>query len=79
MPVFEFLRNIMENNNLIPVWAELPEIKSILHLEKNSDTIKHKDEIKLFEKAGKIKLKLKHGPKFFLELEIIVPEEYPFK
>ena len=24
IPVFEFLVNIMENNNLIPAWNELP-------------------------------------------------------
>jgi len=79
IPAFEFLRNILENNNLIPAWSELPEIRSILHLEKNSEGVKHKDELKLFERAGKIKLKLRHGPKVFLDLELTVPEEYPFK
>lgn len=24
VPVFDFLRNLMTNNNLIPVWPEMP-------------------------------------------------------
>ena len=79
IPVFEFLRNILENNNLIPAWSELPDIKSILNLEKNSEGVQHKDELKLFEKAGKIQFKLRHGPKVFLDFEVTVPEEYPYK
>lgn len=39
IPVFEFILNIIENNNLIPAWAEIPDIKDILHLEKNSPDI----------------------------------------
>ena len=50
LPVFEFLSNILTNNNLIPAWSELPEIKGVLHLENNSPNVKVKDEIKLFEK-----------------------------
>lgn len=42
MPVFEFVNKILEANNLIPAWSELPEIKQILK--------KDIDEIKLFEK-----------------------------
>ena len=76
--VFEFIKNIMINNNLIPVWSELPEIKQILRLENNSPNCKIKDELKLFEKQGKLKVTLKQG-KFFLEIDIVIPEEYPFK
>jgi hypothetical protein len=36
-----------------------------------------KDEIKLFEKSGKLKFKLKEK-KFYLEFELIIPEEYPY-
>mmetsp|Transcript_21763 Transcript_21763/g.33609 ORF Transcript_21763/g.33609 Transcript_21763/m.33609 type:complete len:172 (+) Transcript_21763:253-768(+) len=76
--VFEFLKNILENNNLIPAWGELPQIKGILRTPKKDeklDELKH-DEIKLFEKAGKLKIKLRQGT-FFLEFEVEVPEEYP--
>ena len=31
--VFEFIRNIMESNNLIPAWDEIPEIKEVLRLK----------------------------------------------
>ena len=62
----------MENNNLIPAWNELPEIKGVLRL-KDHDPL---DEIKLFEKAGKLKI-ICREQKHFLEFEIIVPEEYP--
>ena len=27
IPGFDFLKGIMENNNLIPAWDELPEIR----------------------------------------------------
>ena len=51
----------MENNNLIPVWDELADIKSILKLkqkEEKEKPVQPYDEIKLFEKAGKLKFKL---------------------
>ena len=76
--VFEFIKNIMVNNNLVPIWSELPEIKGVLRTENNSPNVKEKDELKLFEKQGKIKVKLRQN-KFFLEADIIIPEQYPFK
>lgn len=33
--------------------------------------------MKLFEKAGKIKLKLRQR-KFFLDVEFVIPESYPY-
>ena len=39
---------------------------------------KNLDEIKLFEKAGKIKIKLFQG-KHFLEFELKVPSLYPMQ
>ena len=79
LPIFEFVKNIMENNNLIPVWNELPEIKKLLKLKNPKEESKGDqvyDEIKLFEKAGKLKFILKQR-KFFLEADVTVPEEYP--
>ena len=69
MPIFEFVNKILESNNLIPAWSELPEIKKLL----NKDI----DEIKLFEKQGKMKFKIKEKEQF-LEFELLVPEEYPY-
>lgn len=79
IPVFEFLNNIIQNNNLIPAWDELPDIKDILHLENNSPDFKVKDEIKLYEKQGKLKIKVRNGPKFFIEFELLIPEAYPYE
>jgi hypothetical protein len=79
LPVFDFLLNIMLNNNLIPAWSELPEIKGVLRLEHNSPAAKFKDEIKLFEKQGKLKLKLRQGKAFFLDVELSVPANYPYE
>lgn len=48
IPVFEFIRNIMENNNLIPVWDELPQIREVLRLPKKGEEMKETpDELKL--------------------------------
>ena len=33
LAVFEFIRNIMENNNLIPAWDEIPLIKEVLRVK----------------------------------------------
>ena len=45
------VKNIMENNNLIPIWDELPEIKKVLHLPVKGEENKNaKDELKMFEK-----------------------------
>lgn len=79
LPVFDFLFNIMLNNNLIPAWSEIPEIKEILRLENNSPQCKFKDELKLFEKQGKLKIKLRQGKTFFVEFELVVPENYPYE
>ena len=85
LPVFDFIESIMENNNLIPAWNELASIKSLLRLQpkvkqpegENKDSFKGPyDEIRLYEKAGKLRVKLKEG-EFFLDLELTVPEEYP--
>lgn len=81
LPVFDFLQTIMENNNLIPAWNELAAIRTLLRLppkkEEEKDSFKGPyDEIKLFEKAGKLRFKLKEGD-FFLEFELTVPDEYP--
>lgn len=34
------------------------------------------DEIKMYEKAGKMRLKVKEG-KYFCDFEVVVPEFYP--
>lgn len=74
IPVFEFVRSIMENNNLMPVWNELPQIREILRLPKKGEDSKEVlDELKLQEKAGKMRLKLCEK-KFYLIIEITVPE-----
>ena len=39
VPVFEFLRNVMENNNLIPAWDELSEIEGLLRLKPEDEKI----------------------------------------
>ena len=62
----------MENNNLIPVWDELPMIKEVLRLKDHQPA----DELKLFEKAGKLKVIARQGD-HFLNFEVKIPEEYP--
>lgn len=62
----------MENNNLIPVWNELPQIKEVLRLKDHQPV----DELKLFEKAGKLKVVARQGD-FYLNFEVSIPEEYP--
>ena len=45
----------MENNNLIPVWDELPLIREVLRLPKKGEETKQVlDELKLMEKVGKL-------------------------
>lgn len=63
---YKFLANIMENNNLIPCWSEFAEIKSVIDSERG-------DQLKAFEKAGKLKVTLKEG-NFNALLEFTVPE-----
>jgi len=77
LAVFDFVKKIMENNNLIPAWNELQEIQEILRLKPESDKIKP-DELKRFEKAGKLGFKVYQG-KYSLEFQLTVPEEYPAK
>ena len=49
----------MENNNLIPIWDELPEIKKVLRIpKKDQDNKNNKDELKIFEKAGRMRIKM---------------------
>lgn len=67
----------MENNNLIPAWNEMQDIKSILRLKPDDDKIKP-DEFKRFEKAGKLGFKV-YEQEFYLEFQLTVPEEYPAK
>lgn len=69
----------MENNNLIPVWDELPQIREVLRLPKKGEESKIAlDELKLQEKAGKLRVKLCEK-KFFLVIDIVVPGAYPAK
>ena len=59
---------------MIPVWDELPQIREILRLPKKGEESKEVlDELKLQEKAGKLRLKLCEK-KFYLIIEIAVPE-----
>jgi len=54
----------MENNNLIPAWDEISQIRSILRLKQEPEGKKQivaLDEMKIFEKAGKMKIKLFEG------------------
>jgi hypothetical protein len=43
---------------------------------KESDFKGPYDEIKLYEKIGKLRVKLREGT-FYLDIELVVPEEYP--
>ena len=79
IPVFEFIRGILENNNLIPVWDELPQIKEVLRLPKKGEESKTPlDELKMMEKAGKLRIKLCER-KFYCQFDITVPAQYPAK
>ena len=44
----------MENNNLIPCWAEFASIKSVIDATKG-------DTLKALEKLGKLRVTLKEG------------------
>ena len=54
---YQFLDNIISNNNLMPCCTEIPQIKQLLNAEKG-------DTFKALEKAGKIKLTLKEGKQY---------------
>ena len=77
-PVYDFLETILESNNLIPAWSELSQIKQVLRLPNNSPDFNEKDELKMLEKAGKIKIKLREKA-FYLDFEIVVSECYPYE
>ena len=57
MDSYEFIRKVLDMNNLIPCYEEVTQVKSIIDAEKG-------DTLKTFEKAGKLKLNLKQD-KFF--------------
>jgi len=54
LSAYQFMDNIMQNNNLIPCWSEFPRIKQVISAEKG-------DTLKPFEKPGKIRVTLKEG------------------
>ena len=64
---FDNLDRILRTNNLVPVFTEMPSVRQLLG---------EKDEIKMFENAGKIKITLRQD-KFECVVEFTVPEEYP--
>ena len=68
---YEFLDNIISNNNLMPCCTEIPQIKQIIDAEKG-------DTFKALEKAGKIKITLKEG-KQYANVEFVVPPNYPLE
>lgn len=58
----------MQNNNLIQAWEEIKPVKALLT---------EKDEMKLFEKAGKIRIKIVNDRDRFATVDILVPSMYP--
>lgn len=54
LSAYQFLSNIMENNNLIPCWSEFASIKSVISAEKG-------DTLKALEKLGKLRVTLKEA------------------
>ena len=71
LSAYQFMENIMENNNLIPCWSEFASIKSVINASKG-------DTLKALEKQGKLKVTLKEG-KYSALLEFTVPEVYPMQ
>ena len=69
MSAYKFLADIMENNNLIPCWAEVFDVKTVIDEARG-------DVLKPFNKAGKIRVTLKEGDYNAL-IEFTVPEQYP--
>lgn len=69
LSAYQFMANIMENNNLIPAWSEFASIKSVIDASKG-------DTLKALEKLGKLRVTLKEG-NFSALLEFTVPELYP--
>ena len=66
---YQFISNIIENNNLIPCWSEFAQIKTVIDAKKG-------DTLKPLEKAGKLKITLKEGEKF-ANVEFEIPPAYP--
>ena len=71
LSAYQFISNIIENNNLIPCWSEFAQIKSVIDAKKG-------DTLKPLEKLGKLKLTLKEGEKF-ANCEFEVPPNYPME
>lgn len=69
LSAYQFMANIMQNNNLIPCWSEFALIKQVILAEKG-------DTLKPFEKAGKLRVTLKER-NYSALLEFTVPEQYP--
>jgi hypothetical protein len=59
---------MLENNNLIPAWEEFKAVKEI---------IKEGDEIKNFEKAGKVRVKIVNAKQRHAVVDIFIPPMYP--
>ena len=51
---YQFLANVIENNNLLPAWFEFAEIKTVIDAAKG-------DKLTTLEKAGKLKILIKEG------------------
>ena len=66
LSAYQFMDNIMQNNNLIPCWSEFAQIKQVIVADKG-------DTLKPLEKAGKLRVTLKEGD-FSALLEFTVPE-----
>jgi len=69
LSAYQFLANIMENNNLIPCWSEFPQMKTVIKTEKG-------DTLKPLEKLGKLRVTLKET-EYYALVEFTVPEQYP--
>lgn len=71
LSAYQFIANIMENNNLIPCWSEFATIKSVIDAKRG-------DTLKPLEKPGKLKVTLKQG-NYSALIEFTVPEQYPYQ
>ena len=71
LSAYQFVSNIIENNNLIPCWSEFPQIKSVIDPKKG-------DVLKPLEKLGKLKLTLKEGDMYAI-CEFEIPPNYPME
>ena len=71
LSAYQFISTIIEGNNLIPCFSEVPQIKGVIDSKKG-------DTLKPLEKAGKLKVTLKEGEKF-ANVEFEVPPAYPMQ